>query len=290
MGKQGRPTAQGIRDFVIQTKRNAPALSHVQIADRVEANFGKEARIDKTTVGHILTRAGLGRGSTGAPSAPQGLDRQEAAAHRGALLPTLLELQGIGPFPFHDYDLAIWHPQADVPCWPIPKGQVCRDSNGRLTVRLDAASKLEWTYLRQHLPNDPVWSAVRDSQEAMAADMTARLVLLQEVKDRILRPAADGGLGLPVSDEMGRGGIGQLAAAGWGGPSPGAFQELVDVAGTDPQGGGNLALRVASQRHPLDLLPLALGGGPLPPPGAGRRRGLPRLCARLHLNGRVAEA
>jgi hypothetical protein len=213
MGKRGRPTAQGIRDFVIQAKRNAPALSPSRIADRVEANFGEEARIDKTTVRRILARAGLGAGAAGAAPAQQGLDRQAAAAHWGMLLPTLLDLLGVGPFPFHDYDLAIWHSRADEPCWPIAKGRVCRDSNGQLTVSLDVEGRLEWSYLRQHLPNDAVWAAIRDWQEAMAADVSGRLALLQDVKDGIQRPAAAGGLGLPVCAEMGRGGTGQPAVS-----------------------------------------------------------------------------
>ena len=57
--KQGRPTPKRIREFVEETKRNAPALTHRYITDQVVAKFGEEARIDQTTVGRILRKAGL---------------------------------------------------------------------------------------------------------------------------------------------------------------------------------------------------------------------------------------
>jgi len=59
MAKQGRITSKRIRDFVIKTKEKSPRLSQRDIADRVESEFGGDAKIDKSTVGIFLRSAGF---------------------------------------------------------------------------------------------------------------------------------------------------------------------------------------------------------------------------------------
>ena len=59
MGKQGKQTPAAIQQFIIRSKTNAPELTYVQIKDKAEAKFGRNAAIDKSTVGRILARAGI---------------------------------------------------------------------------------------------------------------------------------------------------------------------------------------------------------------------------------------
>lgn len=140
-------------------------------------------------------------------SSPPGKDPAQAERPercRQNLMPTLLDLREIGPFPLHDYDLALWHSRPEAPCWPIAKGQVCRDTGGKLTIRLDTEEKLEWKYLNQHLQGDPVWDALKDWKQAMAEDLTVRQALLQAIVKLIERPAAEEGLGFPVRADIPR--------------------------------------------------------------------------------------
>ena len=59
MAKKGLPIPDAIRQFVLETKQNAPGLAHRQIADKVEEKFGEGGKIDKTSVGRILKEAGF---------------------------------------------------------------------------------------------------------------------------------------------------------------------------------------------------------------------------------------
>ena len=52
MGTKGKETPDPIKKFIIMEKRNSPGLTQVQLAARVEGNFGQS--IDKSTVGRIL--------------------------------------------------------------------------------------------------------------------------------------------------------------------------------------------------------------------------------------------
>ncbi len=88
------------------------------------------------------------------------IDNKLMQSHRDELLPTLLDLREIGAFPLHDYDLAVWQSRLEDPCWPIAKGEICRDLDGGLTVRLHAQQRLQWKYLEQHLADDRVWDAM----------------------------------------------------------------------------------------------------------------------------------
>jgi hypothetical protein len=98
--------------------------------------------------------------------------------HRQDLMPALLDLYGLGVFPLQHEDLATWYSKPEIPCWPITKGQVYREADGSLTVRLDVERKREWLYLKQHLPEDPVWAGIEGWKQAMARDLAMRLSLL----------------------------------------------------------------------------------------------------------------
>ncbi len=126
--------------------------------------------------------------------------------HRQALLTCLEDLRGVEAFPLHNYDLALWHSRPADPCWPMAKGFICRDTPGRLTVHTDVEKRQEWTLLRQHLPDAPLWGTLRVWKQAVARDMATRMALLKEVTRSIERPASRGGLGLPVIPEIGLGG------------------------------------------------------------------------------------
>ena len=123
--------------------------------------------------------------------------------HWDDLMPILVELDQIEPFPFHDYDLATYYSRPDEPCWPIAKGHVCRKEHGDLVLRLDNEEKLSWSYLKEHLDGDPVWQVIEEWKKAMAEDMSARHSLLEIVIRRIEADAHSGGLGWPVIPETG---------------------------------------------------------------------------------------
>ncbi len=65
--KRGKQTPDFISDFVIATYLGDPTLSGREIAAGVEAEFGPETSIDKTTVTRIIKRAGLGGHRTNQP-------------------------------------------------------------------------------------------------------------------------------------------------------------------------------------------------------------------------------
>lgn len=133
------------------------------------------------------------------------VDAQTIQKHREMLMAPLLDLHEIGLLAFNNYDLAVWYSRTD-PCWPVTKGQVCRQPDGSLTVRLDAAEKPEWACLQQHLSDHTIWAAINAWKEAAAADLATRLALLKEIIARIEKPAVHDGLGLPVDLDMSSGG------------------------------------------------------------------------------------
>ena len=116
MGKQGKPTPDAIRDFVIKSKMNAPSLSYREIAEKVQAAFGEGARIDQSTVGRILRAANLGGSGTHPVSidlqpGDSGLDWQ---GHRQLMLAALNDLKGIDVIPVHNLDIATWWSRPEV--------------------------------------------------------------------------------------------------------------------------------------------------------------------------------
>lgn len=123
--------------------------------------------------------------------------------HRYDLMSTLMDLREIGPFPFHDYDLATFYSRPHEPCWPFAKGQVSREENGDLVVQLDAEVRLSWSYLHEHLAEDSIWRLLVDWKAKTAGDIKARFTLLEAVILRIQENHAHKGLGWPVVIETG---------------------------------------------------------------------------------------
>ena len=160
----------------------------------------------ESSVRRVARKAGLSlstvykirRGDT----KPRDGDSQLLQRHRDDLMPVLIDLRGIEPLGIHNYDLAVWYSRPDDQCWPIAKGQVCRDLEGTLTVSLDSEDKLEWRYLQQHYTGDPVWAAGEVWKTAMAQDVEARLSLSDVVIRRIQKAKEEKGLGWPVDVKM----------------------------------------------------------------------------------------
>jgi hypothetical protein len=118
------------------------------------------------------------------------------------LIPTLMELKGIDPLVLRADELTRWCFTDNDPCWPIPKGRACRDSEFKVTVRLDVEAQAPeaWKRLRQHLADDPVLGSIDSWKIAMQRDLEARLCLLRTIARLIQSPADEGGLGLPIFD------------------------------------------------------------------------------------------
>ena len=201
MAKQGKRIPDPIRKFIIQTKVNAPRLPARLIADRVVEQFGEGAGVNKSTVSRILSSVDWSRQSSQVVEESQAMER-----HRELIMKPILELRGIGPLALRNYDLAVWWSRPKDPCWPVAKGQACRNDDGSMKVELDAANSRETSYLRQHLTGDPVWAALESCSDGLADDLTARLILLEEVVKRIQMSVEDGGTGLKVLADMGYGG------------------------------------------------------------------------------------
>ncbi|MBI4235868.1 MAG: hypothetical protein HY688_00740 [Chloroflexi bacterium] len=178
---RGRETLEHVRQDIIETRRQNPELPYGEIAQLVGGG------IDKSTVGKILQKAGLGeewrRKERRQGHIPQGgllilLDR-----HWQQLLAPLLGLKEVQPFPLHDPDLIRWHLRPD-PSWPIARGRVHREPGGRQWAQLHDAdgSDIEktdaWPALKEHLAGNPLWDSIEVCKAAVAEDVSARLALL----------------------------------------------------------------------------------------------------------------
>lgn len=198
MARRSKWPNQEMWDQAVQWKRGG--LSYTSICGQLAKpenmkRFGLKEVPSEDTVRRQVTRhlSGVWPLSSGA----------DPKQHRDTLMAPLLDFQGIGPFGIHDYDLAVWHSRPDDPCWPIAKGQVCRDKPGKLRVHLAVEDTLECRYLQEHLAGDPVWQSIEEWKQAMCADLNARLTLLGAVIQRTEVPADKGGLGWPVIAENG---------------------------------------------------------------------------------------
>ena len=198
--QRGTRLPPGVRQFIIDTKGNAPGLTYPQVCDRVQERFG--LTVDKSTVGKVWKRSGMATAGSIA-SAPSGaMKTAETAAfdlpgHRSTLLAPLLELKGIGSFALHDHDPAYWYGHPSDRHWPIAQGRVeWRD--GAVVVILNAEEGVAWPYLQQHLPGDPVWGAIEGCKDAIARDVQSRLALLEVVIKRLEKPEVEDGLGTSV--------------------------------------------------------------------------------------------
>ena len=106
--------------------------------------------------------------------------------HRNDLLEVVVpELSGINVFDARNSELAIWYVRPHEPTWRIAKGQLERQHDGNLVIRLDVEEKLEWKYMRQHLENDELWTAINTWKEAMRHDIGLRLALLRQIVSRV---------------------------------------------------------------------------------------------------------
>jgi hypothetical protein len=119
------------------------------------------------------------------------------------LIPPLEGLRGIEPLGIHDRDLVTWWSRPEVPDWPVPKGRAWRQQGGGLTVKLDAEARREWQYLRQHLAESRIWSAIENCKTGLAHDLEARLQLLDRIAAIVQQPLEGQGLGLPIQADLG---------------------------------------------------------------------------------------
>ena len=136
--------------------------------------------------------------ATSAELSPEGV-----MAHSQMLLAVLESLRGMAPLALQDENVATWWALPDEPSWPVSKGRCWREDDGRLLVELDAEASVAWPYLQQHLPGNSMWSAVKGAKETMADDVSARLRLLDAIRDRVGRDIQRGGLGFPVGADLG---------------------------------------------------------------------------------------
>ena len=192
MGIQGKRTPPAIEEFVVNTKQNAPGLTPPNIADRVAEQFGEPNRIDRSSVPRILARAGLQEptpeGATGNQRWDrkvsvyyQRSDRQLDREHRQTLMSALELLDGLEPLALHDRDLANWWSRPDTAEWPIPKGRARRQADGSVAVTLNAESRTEWPYLRQHFAEYHLWDEIENCKQNLARDLSSRLRLLDAI-------------------------------------------------------------------------------------------------------------
>ena len=119
--------------------------------------------------------------------------RASVIGHTEKLLKVFEDFRNIEQFALHDTDLATWWSRPDEPSWPVPKGRAWREVRESLRVKFDAASAREWSYLQQHLVDDPVWGAIEHCHEALADDLAARLKLLDRIAALVQQPEERGG-------------------------------------------------------------------------------------------------
>ena len=125
--------------------------------------------------------------------------------HRDDLTKPLLDLRAINTMNVHDFDLATFWSRPGEQSWPLDQCRVWRKPDGGLEVRLKIEEETEWIYLRQHLVDDHLWSAVESCKTAIADDVIARMALLEAVIRRIETASDQGGLDWPVILKTGSG-------------------------------------------------------------------------------------
>ena len=197
--KKGERIPEAVKEFVRNLHYDNPGLSYRQIKERTEAVF-EGVEIDKSSVGNIL---GGQRKDAMSSMQRHPATQPDLGEHRKKLLVALEMLEGFELFPLHDRDLATFWSRPNEADWPIPKGRVWRKPKGRLVVTLNAESRPEWPYLRQHLAQDDLWKDIEDCKEKLARDIMARFQLIDAVAERIRRPREEGGLALANSPELG---------------------------------------------------------------------------------------
>ena len=193
---RGKKTPPEVIRFIVDLKKDTPGLSYSDIRIRVEAKF--QTTIDQSTIGRKIREESPKRGRGRYSRQLAGLDR-----HWLMLVSILDQLGGIQAAPLLDHDLMNFWSRPREENWPVPKGRVWREENGRLSVRLTVQDHQEWILLRQHTPENPLWPAVENVKVAMAQDISARLRCFDSIRDRIRLPEYQGGIGLPVGADLG---------------------------------------------------------------------------------------
>lgn len=84
-----------------------------------------------------------------------------------------------------------------------PKGHIGRQQDWSLQVKLEAESRREWRYLRQHMAGSQLWQAVEECKKALAAEIAARLTLMDRIATIVRDAPERGGLGLPIEPNLG---------------------------------------------------------------------------------------
>lgn len=127
---KGKGLPEGITEFIVSTKRNAPGLTLAQIADKVEARFDR--KVDKSTVGKVLRRANLGRGQAQAPLGvePAGADSAQDLVLQNARLEHVSKLKRAAEE--LSKQLTLPHPNG-LGSWPEPESWARQRTVGRLT-------------------------------------------------------------------------------------------------------------------------------------------------------------
>ena len=197
--KKGERIPEIVREFVRNLSQDDPDLSYSQIKERAEARFPR-VRIDKSSVGNIVRRPKKESGSDTKRDPATQLDLEE---HRKRLMTALEFLDGLEPLTLHDRDLATWWSRPDTADWPIPKGRAWRQTDGSLAVTLNAESRTEWPYLRQHFAEYHLWDEIENCKQNLARDLSSRLRLLDAIAERISLPSEEGGLALSIGAELG---------------------------------------------------------------------------------------
>ena len=192
---RGKRTPQPIEDYIVEVSRASPSLTHSQIAEQIENQFGKDAQVDKSTVGRIRARNGLsGRWGTEDPP-------EAAIRHWPELNETALRLRA---------QLAAGAPLPQLLGFPWRSSQ---DYNGALTLwggKDDSASLATeesplFAALNQHLPSHAAWNrliawkaAVKELAQALDSAMeeaqrapepgSERLVIREQVEEGAVGP------------------------------------------------------------------------------------------------------
>lgn len=197
--KKGEHIPVEVREFVRTLKQDQSELSYRQIKERAEARF-PVVQIDKSSVANILK----GWQKEVGPGEKSDLGQQpDWGEHRRMLIAALEGLRGIEPLGLHDRDIVTWWSRPEVPDWAVPKGRAwCQQGRG-LRVKLDAESRREWQYLRQHLAESLVWNAIENCKAGFAHDLAARLQLMDRIAALDKQPQEGRGLGVPIQADLG---------------------------------------------------------------------------------------
>lgn len=175
MGKQGRRTPKGIVDRIVEIGRITPALSQREIAEKVEAELGIGARVDKGTVGRILRRAKIGRAADSGGEDPL----LAGEYHWPALRQTAQELrtQGNGGVPFAQVLGFPWR------SLDYNGGLAISLTGGGIRVGLKSEESALFVALKEHLPSHPAWHTLKTWERQVRSLHSALIRLCELVRE-----------------------------------------------------------------------------------------------------------